>query len=62
MIWIYSGKLNGWWQYDERASQEIEAAFQNQGQKQLQIHIAGFIYTVDFEKMVKFETLEKKSF
>lgn len=49
--WHYSGKTNGWWEYDDRASKEIEAAFQK-GEKKLVIHIAGFTYEVDFEKMV----------
>lgn len=49
--WFYSGKVDGWWQYDERASEEIEEAFQ-QKKKQVQLYIVGFLYTVDFEKMV----------
>lgn len=60
--WFYSGRgggpSGGWWLYDERTSEEIELAFQDKEKKQHEIYIVGFIYTVDFEKMVKqlFET------
>jgi len=56
--WHYSGKTNGWWEYDDRASKEIEVAFQN-GEKKLVINIAGFTYEVDFEKMIQVRSTDQ---
>lgn len=46
--WFYEGR-NGWWQYDERTSYEIESAYQK-GEKQVEVLIAGFLYVIDFEE------------
>ncbi|GFR04144.1 e3 ubiquitin-protein ligase RNF146 [Trichonephila clavata] len=46
--WFYEGK-NGWWQYDDRTSLEIEAAYKK-GEQQCEVLIAGFLYIIDFEK------------
>ncbi|CAL1262165.1 unnamed protein product [Larinioides sclopetarius] len=46
--WFYEGK-NGWWQYDDRTSSEIEAAFKK-GEQQCEVLIAGFLYVIDFQK------------
>ncbi|KAK2723026.1 E3 ubiquitin-protein ligase RNF146-like isoform X2 [Artemia franciscana] len=51
-IWYYEGS-NGWWQYDHRTNQEIEAAF-SCNRSSCEVLIAGFIYKVDFEEMVQF--------
>lgn len=50
--WFYEGR-NGWWQYDERTSTELEAA-SAKGEPRCEVLIAGFLYIVDFELMVQF--------
>uniref|UniRef100_A0A182JH62 E3 ubiquitin-protein ligase n=1 Tax=Anopheles atroparvus TaxID=41427 RepID=A0A182JH62_ANOAO len=45
--WYYEG-CNGWWQYDERTSQELEEAYL-EGKKSCKILVAGFVYIVTFE-------------
>jgi len=50
--WFYEGR-NGWWQYDDRTSQEIEVKHKN-GDKMCELLIAGFLYIIDFENMVQF--------
>lgn len=42
----------GWWQYDERTSQELEEAFKI-AEGSCSILVAGFVYTVDFNEMVQ---------
>lgn len=49
--WFYSGR-NGWWQFDERTSQDIEDAYVN-GDKHCTIFVAGHVYVVDFQQMVQ---------
>ncbi len=44
--WFYEGR-NGWWQYDERTSAEIES-FHATSANTCDLLIAGFLYTVDF--------------
>ena len=50
--WYYQG-MNGWWQYDERASTEIEESYKK-GVKTLEMLIAGFLYIIDFENMLQY--------
>lgn len=50
--WFYEGH-NGWWQYDERTSAELEAAFKS-GFGMCELLIAGFLYVIDFHTMVQF--------
>lgn len=50
--WFYEGR-NGWWLYDERTSQEIEAAWSNDEQR-CELLIAGFLYIIDFEHMLQY--------
>ncbi|XP_050072534.1 E3 ubiquitin-protein ligase RNF146-like [Anopheles maculipalpis] len=45
--WYYEGG-HGWWQYDERTSQELEEAYLR-GDKSCKILVAGFVYIVSFE-------------
>lgn len=40
--------ITGWWQYDDRTSQDIEDAFQRM-EKTSSILVAGHLYIVDFE-------------
>lgn len=54
--WYYEGR-NGWWQYDERTSHELEEAF-NRAQKSTEVLIAGFLYVADFENMVQYRRNE----
>ncbi|KAL1501345.1 hypothetical protein ABEB36_006680 [Hypothenemus hampei] len=49
--WFYEGR-NGWWQYDERTSKELENSYKN-GDKTIELLIAGFLYVVDFENMLQ---------
>lgn len=53
--WFYSGR-EGWWQYDDRTSKDIEEAFQDPDKKQVEISVVGFMYTLDFEKEIQFRT------
>eukprot|EP00794_Sanderia_malayensis_P004674 gene4674-5283_t len=50
--WYYEGR-NGWWQYEERASIQLEEAFLNDDQS-TELVIAGFIYIVDIKDMVQY--------
>ncbi|XP_021375334.1 E3 ubiquitin-protein ligase rnf146-like [Mizuhopecten yessoensis] len=50
--WFYEGR-NGWWQYDDRTSQELEIKHKN-GDKLFELLIAGFLYVIDLENMVQF--------
>lgn len=54
--WYYEGR-NGWWQYDERTSRELEEAH-NRGQKSAEMLIAGFLYVADLENMVQYRRNE----
>lgn len=54
--WYYEGR-NGWWQYDERTSRELEEAFVK-GRKNTEMLIAGFLYVADLENMVQYRRNE----
>ncbi|KAM7368053.1 hypothetical protein PAMP_014306 [Pampus punctatissimus] len=54
--WYYEGR-NGWWQYDERTTRELEEAFAK-GRKSTEMLIAGFLYVADLEKMVQYRRNE----
>ncbi|XP_041716357.2 E3 ubiquitin-protein ligase rnf146 [Coregonus clupeaformis] len=54
--WYYEGR-NGWWQYDERTSRELEDAFAK-GRKRAEMLIAGFLYVADLENMVQYRRNE----
>ncbi|XP_026175179.1 E3 ubiquitin-protein ligase rnf146-like [Mastacembelus armatus] len=54
--WYYEGR-NGWWQYDERTSRELEEAF-TKGRKSTEMLIAGFLYVADLENMVQYRRNE----
>lgn len=49
--WFYEGR-NGWWQFDERTSQDIEDAYKN-GDRHCTIFVAGYLYVVDFDQMLQ---------
>lgn len=42
----------GWWQYDDRTSQDLEEAFKK-GERSCTILVAGYVYIVDFDAMVQ---------
>jgi E3 ubiquitin-protein ligase RNF146 len=48
-VWYYEGR-NGWWQYDDKTSREVEASFKS-GKRSCTLLIAGFLYLIDFENM-----------
>ncbi|XP_029450390.1 E3 ubiquitin-protein ligase RNF146 isoform X2 [Rhinatrema bivittatum] len=54
--WYYEGR-NGWWQYDERTSRDLEEAF-SKGKKSTEMLIAGFLYVADLENMVQYRRNE----
>ncbi|XP_006006807.1 E3 ubiquitin-protein ligase rnf146 [Latimeria chalumnae] len=54
--WYYEGR-NGWWQYDERTSRELEDAF-SKDKKSTEMLIAGFLYVADLENMVQYRRNE----
>lgn len=56
--WFYAGE-NGWWIYDEQHSSEIESCFK-QGQQQLELLIAGHLYTIDLERMVQYRKRDQR--
>lgn len=49
--WFYEGR-NGWWQYDERTSSELETAYK-EGKRSCELLIAGFLYVADFDCMLQ---------
>ncbi|CAL4071245.1 unnamed protein product [Meganyctiphanes norvegica] len=49
--WFYEGR-NGWWQYDERTSFELENSYSS-GQRACEVLVAGFLYIIDFDRMVQ---------
>ncbi|XP_076634282.1 ring finger protein 146 isoform X1 [Colletes latitarsis] len=49
--WFYEGR-NGWWQYDQRTSLELETAYK-QGKRNCELLIAGFLYIADFGSMLQ---------
>ncbi|XP_053300883.1 E3 ubiquitin-protein ligase rnf146 isoform X1 [Pleuronectes platessa] len=54
--WYYEGR-NGWWQYDERTTRELEEAF-SRDKKSTEMLIAGFLYVADLENMVQYRRNE----
>jgi len=50
--WYYEGR-NGWWQYDDRTNDEVEA-FHARGESKCELLIAGFLYIIDFEQMLQY--------
>lgn len=54
--WYYEGR-NGWWQYEESSSAELEKAHKD-SKRSCELLIAGFLYFVDFENMVQFRKTE----
>lgn len=50
--WFYEGR-NGWWQYDDRTSQEMEQRYKN-NETSFDLLIAGYLYTIDFEKKIQY--------
>lgn len=44
--------VQGWWQYDERTSRELELSYKK-GEHICEFLIAGFLYIVDLENMIQ---------
>ena len=51
--WFYEGN-NGWWQYDERTSNDLENEFQKNPKSKYELLIAGNIYVIDFDALVQY--------
>ncbi|CAG9821502.1 unnamed protein product, partial [Phaedon cochleariae] len=49
--WFYEGR-NGWWQYDERTSKDLEASYKKD-EITCELLIAGFLYIIDLENMLQ---------
>eukprot|EP00052_Salpingoeca_macrocollata_P030706 m.320671 g.320671 ORF g.320671 m.320671 type:complete len:180 (+) comp24316_c0_seq1:478-1017(+) len=49
-VWLYEGQ-EGYWVYDPRTRDELEAAYQREPTGTAKILVAGHIYAVDFETM-----------
>lgn len=49
--WFYEGR-NGWWQYDERTSRELETAYKK-GERICELLVAGLLYVADFDAMLQ---------
>merc|ERR1712071_80275 len=50
--WFYEGR-NGWWQYDQRTSAELESAYRR-SQRLCELLIAGHLYIIDFDQMLQY--------
>lgn len=57
--WYYAGGNNSWWIYDEQHSNEIEECFKR-GQQQLELLIAGHLYTIDLERMIQYRKKDQR--
>uniref|UniRef100_A0A8C5JZ50 E3 ubiquitin-protein ligase n=1 Tax=Jaculus jaculus TaxID=51337 RepID=A0A8C5JZ50_JACJA len=57
-VWCHEGR-NGWWQYEERTSRELEDAF-SKGKKNTEMLIAGFLYVADLENMLQYRRNEHR--
>ncbi|CAL1547166.1 unnamed protein product [Lymnaea stagnalis] len=49
--WFYEG-VNGWWQYDDRTSRELEI-YHKAGHSSCELLIAGYVYIIDLMNMVQ---------
>ncbi|XP_013082218.1 E3 ubiquitin-protein ligase rnf146-like isoform X1 [Biomphalaria glabrata] len=49
--WFYEG-VNGWWQYDDRTSKELEG-HHKAGHPSCELLIAGYVYIIDLTNMVQ---------
>lgn len=47
-LWLFAG----WWQYDERTSRELEAAYKK-GERMCELLVAGLLYIADFDAMLQ---------
>lgn len=52
--WFYAGR-NGWWEYDERTTDELEKAHDLR-LTHLTVLIAGAVYTIDLERMEQYQS------
>ncbi|KAL5262965.1 hypothetical protein ACHWQZ_G008393 [Mnemiopsis leidyi] len=52
--WYYEGRNGGWWEFDVRTAEQIEALFNDgscDGPKTLELMIAGLIFIIDLNAM-----------
>jgi len=53
-VWFYEGR-NGWWRYDDRTLSILEEAYdRDSSASAVETTISGFIYVVDFRRMIQF--------
>lgn len=54
VVWLYEGR-NGWWRYDDRTLATLEDAYaKDPNAATVECMISGFVYVVDFRRMVQF--------
>lgn len=51
-LFVMKCDLAGWWKYDERSNDELEAAW-NTGATECSLLLAGAVYCIDFSSMVQ---------
>jgi len=50
--WFYEGK-NGWWKFDTRSDDDMEAAFKG-NQEKIQMLLCGNLYVIDFKNLIQY--------
>lgn len=51
--WFYQAKTSGWWQYQQRDSDDLEAVYQRDHEAVFDRLIAGYMYVINFKEMVQ---------
>ena len=50
IVWLYSGRNNGWWSYDPTMIEQVEQAYK-QGDEEYSFELLGQKYVIDFDTM-----------